>query len=454
MTPKIKTGALRLTVTLTTAACGLFSGCASAKHTQADRAHQPQPITPQTAPVAFTVSKGIPLPPAASENTDLAGNQIGPPPIALAGDTVFVMTGTSVQVMNGATGSPIGTVVPQLTVPNPVGQDDAFAGGADAPTLIENSRGQPIALAGYVVEQPGHGTTPPSLAVEIDAMNISAQRLWRFLTPLPAQPSDLVGHPAVTFAGSSGSDVVATVGDSEDGFSTLAFDLVRQKLLWESATFLAQAVVGKTVIGTIDMSAASDLGTHDVPAPLHIAAVSLQTGQASWQQSETVTAANIQQGGEDTAVAEAEDYNSGDDVISLFHVSTGYSQIVTRQQQELISDPLPWTCQFDGQATVVCSDSTDADSAYAFALDGSTGQLLWQLPDRQANRIAPAVTTAYDGEVYGITDSGPVVLNARTGQDVNDSPGIGPVAVDPELGIAENSQDNGLDAYPADHWNP
>jgi hypothetical protein len=80
--------------------------------------------------------------------------------------------------------------------------------------------------------------------------------------------------------------------------------------------------------------------------------------------------------------------------------------------------------------------------------------LLWQLPDEQANRIAPSVTTAYDGEVYGITESGPVVLNARTGLDVNDSPGIGPVTVDPDLGIADSGQDNGLDAYPAIRWNP
>lgn len=432
-------------------AFGLLTGCASANHGQADSSQQP--VTHLTAPVAFAASKGIPLPPAAGENTNLAGSQVGPPPIALAGDTLFITIGTSVQVMNAATGSPIGTVAPQLTVPAPTGQGNGFAGDADAPPQIENLQGQPVALAGYVVQQPGHGTAPPSLAVEIDAVDTGAQRLWRILTPLSGQPSDLSGDPTVTFAGSSDSDVVATVGDSEDGFSTLAFDIARRKLLWESSSFLAQAVVGNTAIGTLDASAPSVLGTHTTLTALYVAAFSIRTGHADWQLAESAATANIQPGGPNTALVEAQDSGTGDDVISLVHVSTGKSQTITRQQQAFGSEPLPWKCQFDGQATVVCGDATDAASPLAFALDGNTGQLLWQLPDKSANRIAPAVTAAYDGEVYGSTQSGPIVLNARTGLDVNDSPGIGPVAVDSDIGIAD-SQDNSLEAYPATRWSP
>jgi hypothetical protein len=303
-------------------ACGLLTGCASASHAQADRSQQP--VAHLTAPVAFAASKGIPLPPAASENTNLADGQVGPPPMALAGDTIFITTGTSVQVMNAATGSPIGTVAPQLTVSAPTGQDDGFAGHADAPAQIENLQGQPVALAGYIVQQEGHGTTPPSLAVEVDAVDTNAQRLWRILTPLSGQPSDLSGDPTVTFAGSSDSDVVATVGDSDDGFSTLAFDIARRKLLWESTSFLAQAIVGNTAIGTLDTSAPSVLGTHTTPTALHIAAFSIRTGHANWQLAEPTAAANIQQGGPNTALVEAQDSDTGDDVISLVHVSTGH----------------------------------------------------------------------------------------------------------------------------------
>lgn len=53
----------------------------------------------------------------------------------------------------------------------------------------------------------------------------------------------------------------------------------------------------------------------------------------------------------------------------------------------------------------------------------------------------------YGGYLYGTTPSGPVVLDARTGKDANDSPGVAPVAFDAGVGIAKG-QGNELEAYP------
>ncbi|MGW7361563.1 hypothetical protein ACWGI0_34355 [Streptomyces sp. NPDC054802] len=41
----------------------------------------------------------------------------------------------------------------------------------------------------------------------------------------------------------------------------------------------------------------------------------------------------------------------------------------------------------------------------------------------------PEVTAAWHGRVYGRTEAGPVVLDARTGEDVEVDPGVAPVAV-------------------------
>ena len=438
-------------------ACGVMAACSSTSttaaelHVPAPSSPRPQYVTRQGAPVAFAAGKGVALPSAASGNTNLGGGQDGPPPVALAGDTVFVTTGTSVLVVTAATGQTIGSVRPQYDVPNPAGGDGAvIAGNAAAPPQVENLKGRQVALAGYVVQLPGNGTTPASLAVEVDAVDTSAQRLWQILAALPGRPGQqpvLAGDPTVTFAGSSGSDVVAAVGDPADGYTTLAFDVARRKLLWQSPAFLAETVVGGTVVGTVDPSAPSSLGTHSTFGPMHVAAVSVLNGRAGWQQPGSVLAANIQQGGPDTVLVEAEDYETADDIISVVPVSTGRG-VTLADQHGLSQGALPWTCQFDGLASVVCSDGDLVQGQQAFAIDGRTGQVLWQLPDTTKNRIAPTVTAVYHGRLYGTTPSGPVVLDARTGADLNDSPGIAPVLLDQAVGIAD-SPGNGLEAYPA-----
>jgi hypothetical protein len=50
-------------------------------------------------------------------------------------------------------------------------------------------------------------------------------------------------------------------GDSDDGYISLAFDVTHRTLLWQSSSFLAQTVIGSTVVGTLDSSAVSSLGS-------------------------------------------------------------------------------------------------------------------------------------------------------------------------------------------------
>lgn len=321
-----------------------------------------------------------------------------------------------------------------------------MTGNAPAPPWVEHLQGQQVALVGYVVQLPGQGTTPPSGAVEVDAVNASAHRLWRIVAPLPGQPADLVGDPTVEFVGASGDDAVAVVGDGEDNYRTVAFDITHRKVAWQSGSFLAGTVVGETVVGTLDTTTQSGLGSHAQSDALHVSALSLQTGKVDWEQAQQVSAANVQQAAPDSALMEATDFGSGDDVISLLHADNGKGKVLARQQASSGGQGSPWDCQFDGRLTVVCGDTEGTQGVAAFAVDGSTGNVLWQLPDKKANRIAPNITAVYRGKVYGTTSNGPLVLDARTGRDVNDSPGVAPLLVDQDVGIADSVSD-GLKAY-------
>lgn len=434
--------------------CGmLIGGCSSRGHSSPVAAQaSPMPTARTQPPTAFAARKGTPLPSTASANTSLGGNEAGPAPVALSGSTAFITTGTAVQVVNTATGKVLGSVAPEGQVPNPVGQSP-YAGSAPAPPLVAEVGGEQVALAGYVVQSSGHGTTPSSLAVELDAVTARARLAWHILEPLPGQPAQnpmLVGSPDVDLVGQTGSTVVAAVGDRDDGFTTIAFNVASRRPLWQDQAFLASAVVGETVIGTADPTAPSEtLGSHgDADQSLNLAGLDFQ-GKTKWQLSAAITAANVQEAGPGVFMVEEVSADSGNDDISVLHAATGQGKTIANQADS--SGSLPWVCMYAGQSIVVCDDGLDVKATETFAVDGTTGDVLWQLPDAKANRTALTVTGVYDGRVYGYaaTESNPVVLNGRTGVDVNDSPGVAPVVVDSDTGIALSPLSGELMAYPA-----
>jgi hypothetical protein len=138
--------------------------------------------------------------------------------------------------------------------------------------------------------------------------------------------------------------------------------------------------------------------------------------------------------------AVATDSSSGHNVIWLLHLGTGEGSEIYNQAGGGLS---PFTCESDDQTAVVC---TDSDTQAAFGVNGKTGKELWLLPNHDSSRVAPSVAAVFDGDVYGSTTSGPLVLNAATGAVLNYSPGADPVLLDSDLGIAK-SKNGLLEAY-------
>lgn len=271
----------------------LASGCGGTKSAATSAAsHQAGPTRPALklrsgAPTSFT-RLGMPLPDAVSANTSLGGEQNGSPPVAPVGYTMFVATGTSLQAINLGTGKTTGTARPADTVPNPPANGDSgLSGGAAAPPVVAKVGAQQVALVGYVVQVPGKGTVPPSTAVELDAVNAGGHRLWQILAPLPGQPSDLSGQPTVTLTNVDGNYVAAAVGDGDDNYRTVGFDLRNRKAIWQNASFVASAAAGNTAVGTLDTSGQrSGLGSHSESDTLNVAGLSLRSGKTQWTKSE------------------------------------------------------------------------------------------------------------------------------------------------------------------------
>ncbi|MGC0314808.1 hypothetical protein [Kitasatospora acidiphila] len=133
----------------------------------------------------------------------------------------------------------------------------------------------------------------------------------------------------------------------------------------------------------------------------------------------------------------ARDYESGASSAQLLDAATGHSAL------DLGGGLAGSRCWYDDRSVIVCA----TDSA-TVAVNATDGHPLWSLPDDTHHRVAPKVSAAWHGQVYGTTENGPVILDARTGADRPGSPTIAPLLVDGYVGLALGDKQFELLAYP------
>ena len=76
-------------------------------------------------------------------------------------------------------------------------------------------------------------------------------------------------------------------------------------------------------------------------------------------------------------------------------------------------------CLSDQAAAVVCTSTTQQGHPLeVLGFDDSTGKKTWGFTDKSEGRVVPRVTAAFHGVVYAQTEAQPVLLDAKTGQDL------------------------------------
>nr|WP_281396828.1 PQQ-binding-like beta-propeller repeat protein [Streptomyces olivoverticillatus] len=104
-------------------------------------------------------------------------------------------------------------------------------------------------------------------------------------------------------------------------------------------------------------------------------------------------------------------------------------------------------CAYDGAAVTVCVDGSVNHKVAAYDL--KTGQERWRLPDAAGTRVAPTVSLVRAGLIYGMANGNPVVLDAASGKDKENQPGIAPYIADGYVGITHTKDGPGVTAYRA-----
>jgi hypothetical protein len=78
-----------------------------------------------------------------------------------------------------------------------------------------------------------------------------------------------------------------------------------------------------------------------------------------------------------------------------------------------------YNCLSDNATALVCTHTSDGQSVdEILAFDDATGKKTWGYTSKSANRVVPTLTTVYNGAVYGLAQTLPAVLDAKTGQDI------------------------------------
>ncbi|MFE1175386.1 PQQ-binding-like beta-propeller repeat protein [Streptomyces sp. NPDC058773] len=224
------------------------------------------------------------------------------------------------------------------------------------------------------------------------------------------------------------STAVISVGNGEMG-ATYAVDLDSRKATWQNDKVAAAAVIGDTAVAVTSKDSVRQ----------QVIGLDIEhDGKRSWSKLDGYEL-TVRPAGPYLVAITGSDYNSGDSIGVLMKPDGSKAAGLTGDSSSL-------TCHYDDASVTVCQ----TEEPRTLALDATTGKELWGLPEKSGNRVAPTVTAAWHGLVYGTTSNGPVALDAKTGADRSTSPGSAPVAVNEYTGVALDRADHRtLIAHPA-----
>ena len=363
------------------------------------------PTAPRRAfdpPTRFDVVKAVRLPDEATG-------------IALYTTKAFVAMPSNLEVIDTTTGKVINTITPDLKPADP----------ADKPAApkLAGIDGIDTVLVPMLVTVPGKGTKSARNAVEIIGVGArSAKRLWSVRVEIDKAGSAQPMNTAVV--GVVGNIVVLRANGA-----TYGVDIAAKKTVWSTAGFEAAAVTSAAVVGV----------TGDGASGQQVGSLNFADGTQRWVDARLSTGLNVQPGGQTFVLISGSDFNTGKSFYGLIDTSTG-----TAGQPVELHSPHQIICSYDDAATTACYTEN-----WSGGFDSTTGNWLWKLPDPQADRVSITVTAAWHGAVYGVTDNGPVVLDARTGADLQPKPGAAPSVVNSYGGAGQHPTEAGLYAFTA-----
>jgi outer membrane protein assembly factor BamB len=188
---------------------------------------------------------------------------------------------------------------------------------------------------------------------------------------------------------------------------------------------------------------------------MKVTAVNAADGARIWTEDKENSSAAIYPAGPRFVVINGNRVNTSGGYYEVIDARTGAERPdISQYAKPMTTTTFGLNCYYDDVEVTVCDGTrpnakTFEKEKFTFGFDAKTGKKLWELPELSANRTAITATSAYHGAVYGTTEDGAVVLDAKTGQDREVAAGVAPYAVSGSFGVAFVEGKPGLYAVPA-----
>ncbi|WAZ24757.1 PQQ-binding-like beta-propeller repeat protein [Streptomyces cinnabarinus] len=278
-------------------------------------------------------------------------------------------------------------------------------------------------LAAFSVTEPGSGTTPDRPLIELTAVAAdSGKRLWTATVERPEGHEE--GEPYL--AGADATTAVLTFGGETDAVS-VGISLATRETTWTEQGFDARFVDTGVVVGRGGADSALGGGAT-------VEGRKTADGSKAWTYRDRLNKTELSPvgGGLFTAVVDAP-FESETRIADLLAISTGKPPAGLRTGRAL-GEPDDLSCWWAEGSAVVCETEKDFDERVV-ALDPENWGELWFISSDDKTRLMPDVSTVFRSAVYGETENGSVVLDARTGKDRASGDGDAPFAVDEYAGL-------------------
>lgn len=383
-------------------------------------------------PSKFDAASPVAMPAEAGDSkVSIGGTNILPLPVALSGTTAFVASVNQMQVVDATTGEILSTIQPELEAANEPGIG-VFVGSnpSEAPLLAEID-GAAVVLVPFIVDRAAVGTEAPGRELELIAVDAATfEPAFTAKVDLPDWADD--SYSAVNAVALAQLDGIVAIEISGEGRQVIGVDLATHEAVW-ARDFDVNVVAGGTLVG------APTMGSTGLETGM--AGLSIKDGEPLWQGNLDYDGHTLEQAGSKYFVSiKDETLSNTEDAFNIVDAATG--TVVDSG----VGDYALIDCRYDGMDTTICFRRGED---WAGAFDADTSEWLWSLPNESTDRIAPMVTTVWHGAVYGLTENGPVVLDARTGEDLEVAPGAAPYLVNEYVGIADDEAGGGVAAFPA-----
>lgn len=339
--------------------------------------------------------------------------------VRLKGTTVYAASDDEVRAMNVLDGEELWSVKPKG---RPAEDTDYGTEAVGGPELVELD-GRTAVLAAFSITRPGTGTTPDRQLIELTAVAAdSGKRLWT--TELERPEGEEEGEPYV--AGVDDSAVVFSFGGNGSAV-TMGVSLDTRRTSWTEEGFYADFVDGSVVVGR--GGADSVLG-----GGVSVEGRNIADGSEMWTYKERLNSAELSPAGDGlfTAVVDAP-FERDTDIATLLTTDTGKEPPKLRAAKPF-GDPTDLTCWNAEDTALLCAVAEKFDKRLV-AVDPGTWTELWSVADDDESRLMPSVSTVFHGAVYGTTENGSVILDARTGKDRSADSGGTPFLVNEYVGL-------------------